>query len=169
MDLSALPSLPFSERGSLPNLAGVYVVTDGDGVVYIGQAKSILHRWRNHHRAVDIVMLPLPRIAWIEEAEEQQRTAIESDMVRRFRPRLNVHGVISVADGADDGRLVGASQAIRELGIPRTSFYRAVNDGRIPVHEVERKPWQKRAVKRFLLSEVMDALGMEQPGRPRKG
>ena len=59
-----------------------------------------------------------------------------------------------------DEKMVGASDAIRILEIPRTSFYRAVNDGRIPVHEVERKPWQKRTVKRFLLSEIRDALDM---------
>lgn len=59
--------------------------------------------------------------------------------------------------------MVGASEAIRVLGIPRTSFYRAVEDGRIPVHEVERKPWQKRPVKRFLLSDVRKALEMDQP------
>lgn len=60
--------------------------------------------------------------------------------------------------------MVGASEAIRALDIPRTSFYRAVNEGRIPVHEEARKPWQKRAVKRFLLSEIRAALEMdEQP------
>lgn len=58
--------------------------------------------------------------------------------------------------------MVGASEAIRELGIPRTSFYRLVEDGRIPVHE-ERKPWQKRAVRRFYLSEIRKALDMEPP------
>ena len=62
--------------------------------------------------------------------------------------------------------MVGASEAIRVLGIPRTSFYRLVEDRRIPVHE-ERKPWQKRPVKRFRLSEVRAALGMEDPRRPR--
>lgn len=64
--------------------------------------------------------------------------------------------------------MVGASEAIRKLDIPRVSFYRAVNDGRIPFHE-ERRPWQKRPVKRFRLSEVRAALGMEQPRRPRPG
>lgn len=59
--------------------------------------------------------------------------------------------------------MVGASEAIRKLGIPRTSFYRAVEDGRIPVHEV-RQPWNRRdKVKRFLLSEIRDALGLEAP------
>ena len=64
--------------------------------------------------------------------------------------------------------MVGASEAIRVLDIPRTSFYRAVKDGRIPVHEVERRPWQKRAVKRFLLSDVRKALDMPTPpaGQP---
>ena len=61
--------------------------------------------------------------------------------------------------------MVGASDAIRILDIPRTSFYRAVNDGRIPVHE-ERKPWQKRSVKRFRLSEVRSALGMDDRPTP---
>lgn len=61
--------------------------------------------------------------------------------------------------------MVGASTVIRTLDIPRVSFYRAVKDGRIPFHE-DRKPWQKRAVKRFLLSEVRKALGMEQPTHP---
>ena len=58
--------------------------------------------------------------------------------------------------------MVGASDVIRELDIPRGSFYRAVNDGRIPFHE-ERNPWQKRPVKRFRVSEVRKALGMEHP------
>jgi hypothetical protein len=59
--------------------------------------------------------------------------------------------------------MVGASEAIRALDIPRTSFYRAVKEGRIPVHE-ERTPWNKRAaVKRFRLSEVRAALEMEPP------
>lgn len=58
--------------------------------------------------------------------------------------------------------MVGASQAIRELGIPRTSFYRLVDEKRIPVHE-ERKPWEKRPRLRFRLSEIRAALDMEPP------
>jgi hypothetical protein len=53
--------------------------------------------------------------------------------------------------------MVGASDVIRELDIPRVSFYRAVNMGLIPFEE-ERKPWQKRAVKRFRLDDVRTAL-----------
>lgn len=57
--------------------------------------------------------------------------------------------------------MVGASEVIRELGIPRTTFYRLIGDKRIPVYE-ERKPWQKRPVKRFQLDEVRTALGMDR-------
>lgn len=58
--------------------------------------------------------------------------------------------------------MVGASQVIRETGIPRTTLYRLVDEKKIPAHE-ERKPWEKRARKRFLLSEVRAALGMDRP------
>jgi predicted DNA-binding transcriptional regulator AlpA len=58
--------------------------------------------------------------------------------------------------------MVGASEVIRETGIPRTTLYRLIDEKKIPAYE-ERKPWQKRAVKRFLLSEVRAALKMEPP------
>jgi predicted DNA-binding transcriptional regulator AlpA len=64
-----------------------------------------------------------------------------------------------------DEPMVGASQVIRETGIPRTTLYRLIEARRIPVHE-ERKPWQKRPVKRFLLSEVRAALDMDRPAPP---
>lgn len=61
--------------------------------------------------------------------------------------------------------MVGASEAIRKLGIPRTNFYRAVKAGKIPVHEV-RQPWNRReVVKRFRLSEVRTALGLDPTPR----
>jgi excisionase family DNA binding protein len=59
--------------------------------------------------------------------------------------------------------MIGASEAIRTLGIPRTTFYRLIEDKRIPVHE-DRKPWQKRTVKRFRISEIRAALKMDDSG-----
>jgi predicted DNA-binding transcriptional regulator AlpA len=40
----------------------------------------------------------------------------------------------------DDEKMVGASAVVRELGIPRSTLYRLVDEKRIPVHR-ERKPW----------------------------
>ena len=54
--------------------------------------------------------------------------------------------------------MVGASEAIRELGIPRTSFYRLIKDGVIVPVQEDRKPWQRRTVKRFRVSEIRKAL-----------
>jgi predicted DNA-binding transcriptional regulator AlpA len=62
----------------------------------------------------------------------------------------------------DDEKMVGASAVVRELGIPRSTLYRLVDEKRIPVHR-ERKPWQKNEVLRFKLSEIRAALKME-PG-----
>ncbi len=61
--------------------------------------------------------------------------------------------------------MIGASQVIRETGIPRTTLYRLIEAKRIPVHE-DRKPWQKRPVKRFRLSEIREALGMPADPTP---
>ncbi len=56
--------------------------------------------------------------------------------------------------------MVGASEAIRTLGIPRSNFYRAIRDGRIPAHPIE-QPWNRRSVVlRFDLAEVREALGL---------
>lgn len=172
MDLTTLPSVPFSDRIALPRKPGVYVVSDSTGVVYVGQAKVIRDRWRNHHRAVDLVTLPDVRIAWIETVELADRLALEGQLTQEHRPRFNnwrryARPAPQAVDFVDDGSpMVGASEAIRVLNIPRTNFYRAVKDGKIPVHEV-RQPWNRREiVKRFRLSEIRDALGLEQPPAP---
>ena len=61
--------------------------------------------------------------------------------------------------------MISASEVISTLKIPRVSFYRALPQGRIPFHE-ERPLWRKRPVRRFRLSEVRKALGMDVPRPP---
>lgn len=171
MDVTTLPSVEFADRRALPRKPGVYVVSDATGVVYVGQAQSIRDRWRNHHRSVDLVTLSDVRIAWTEVASLEERLEIEGHLTARYRPRFNGWRPLTCTAaqpiGEDDGLMVGASEAIRVLGIPRTSFYRAVERGLIPVHEVK-QPWNRRSVvKRFYLSEVRDALGLNPPARPQ--
>ena len=68
--------------------------------------------------------------------------------------------------------MVGAAAVVRELGIPRSTLYRLVNDKVVPVHE-EQKPWHKAPRLRFRLSEVRDALDQMQrrpaPTPPAEG
>lgn len=62
--------------------------------------------------------------------------------------------------------MVGATEVIRETGIPRTTLYRLVEDRKIPAHR-ERKPWQSRGSLRFKLSEVREALErLQNEGSP---
>jgi predicted DNA-binding transcriptional regulator AlpA len=62
-------------------------------------------------------------------------------------------------------KMVGASEVVRELGIPRSTLYRLVEEKRVPVHR-EKKPWQKEPRLRFLLSEVRAALDMDATPGP---
>lgn len=57
--------------------------------------------------------------------------------------------------------MVGATDVIRETGIPRTTLYRLVDEKKIPAHQ-ERKPWQRQARLRFRMSEVRAALAKMQ-------
>lgn len=53
--------------------------------------------------------------------------------------------------------MVGATDVVRETGIPRSTLYRLVDEKKIPAHS-ERKPWQRQARLRFKMSEVRAAL-----------
>ena len=61
--------------------------------------------------------------------------------------------------------MVGATEVIRETGIPRTTLYRLVEDRKIPAHH-ERKPWQTRGRLRFRMSEVRKALAELEAAPP---
>jgi hypothetical protein len=65
-----------------------------------------------------------------------------------------------------DEPMVGATAVVRELGIPRSTLYRLVEDGKIPVHQ-ERQPWHKEPRLKFRISEVKAALGIDADSRPR--
>lgn len=62
--------------------------------------------------------------------------------------------------------LITAAAVVRELGIPASTLYRLVSAGTIPTHPIPRKPWHRREVKGFLLSEVCAAMGIPEPRKP---
>lgn len=87
-----LPSVPLNERNQLPNCAAIYFVIDAnDRVLYVGKAKNLLARWRNHHRIYKLKEIdkdyPI-RIAWqawnTEDLDEAEKSSI-----KRFQPLLN--------------------------------------------------------------------------------
>jgi excisionase family DNA binding protein len=57
----------------------------------------------------------------------------------------------------EDEPLVTAKVIADEFGIPRSTLYRLVADGRVPAHDVT-KPWHDRRQLRFRVSEVRKAI-----------
>lgn len=73
----------------LPQTSGVYFVCNGDQVLYVGQAKNLKSRWKNHHRFDEILdNYPSAEIGWFEAdpnvLDQHEKAAIET-----FKPLLN--------------------------------------------------------------------------------
>ena len=61
------PSVPIFEFRDLPEACGIYVVSDGSRVLYVGQAVNIRQRWASgHHVAIDAIAAGADRIHWHE-------------------------------------------------------------------------------------------------------
>jgi len=87
-----LPSIPLSERKQLPECAAIYFAIDANNrVLYIGKAKNLVARWRNHHRIhkLEEIDQEFPvRLAWQAWNEENLGEA-EKGLIKRFQPLLN--------------------------------------------------------------------------------
>ncbi|HXE85525.1 MAG TPA: helix-turn-helix domain-containing protein [Hyphomicrobiaceae bacterium] len=59
--------------------------------------------------------------------------------------------------------MLSPQDVVRELGIPRSTLYRLVAQNVIPTHPMPQKPWHRRQVQGFLMSEVRAALGIPEP------
>ncbi len=81
----------------LPKLPGVYIMKDALGeVIYVGKAKSLRDRVRSYFSGGDgrySIQYILARIASLEKIvteNEQQAFALESDLIKKFKPRYNI-------------------------------------------------------------------------------
>jgi len=84
-----LPSVPFDEVESLPDRSGVYFAISTEGeILYIGRAKSLLLRWRAHHRAGQLKAIGRVRVAWLLCGLNQYRE-LERQFIDQWQPRLN--------------------------------------------------------------------------------
>jgi hypothetical protein len=74
----------------LPTISAIYRVWHKDHVVYVGQAKNLKQRWKNHHKLHEIIKnYGLDwTIDWVEVAPENLDRA-EAFSFRYFRPKLN--------------------------------------------------------------------------------
>lgn len=91
-NIGELPYVTLSERQQLPDCAAVYFVIDvNDRILYVGQAKNLLARWKNHHRLYKLEQLnqesPV-RLAW-QVCNEEDLSEIEKRLITEYQPLLN--------------------------------------------------------------------------------
>lgn len=85
------------EIKSFPDSFGVYVIKDARGeVIYVGKAVSLRKRVRCYFAAnlasvkTQVMMASARAISFVETASEHEALLLESDLVRRHRPRFNI-------------------------------------------------------------------------------
>lgn len=88
-----LPSLLLSQKSILPACPSIYFVLAERSVLYIGRASNLLSRWKKHHRYAELQQLDNLRIAWMEVSDSQMLPAIETALIKQFKPKLNRTGI----------------------------------------------------------------------------
>lgn len=92
-------SIPFSSIYGMdvPQVAGIYFVSDFRGVLYIGQASNLRRRFYEHlehgrnellNKAINQSVGRL-QCGWIEVSSKNQRNDIEKQLVQAFLPPCN--------------------------------------------------------------------------------
>jgi hypothetical protein len=169
-----LPSIPYTRRGRLPDVPGLYfAVIDDDYVAYVGiSTTSIRQRWAAHNRKRSILELGTVRIAFVAENDTATLRAMEREAIAALAPPLNTQHIPPKTPAApawsmegDGSPLVSAKAVVDALAIPRFALYRLAYEGRIPMHDITRG-WHNRRQIRFRISEVRTALGMDAPTPP---
>ncbi len=92
----ALPYILYKDKANLPNSSGIYYVLNRykREIVYIGRAKNIRSRWKNHHRAWDVGILESIyndgriTIAWEIYAENYLKE-LENRRIQELKPIIN--------------------------------------------------------------------------------
>lgn len=89
---------PIADRvKTLPESPGVYLMKDKDGkIIYIGKAKSLRDRVRNYFANQDTraqIAFLLEKLAFIDTIvteSESQAFVLESDLIKKYKPRYNI-------------------------------------------------------------------------------
>lgn len=92
LDPFQLPSILLAERKQLPDCPAIYFAIDANNrILYVGKAKKLVGRWKNHHRIHKLEEIHREccvRIAWQAWNEEDLDEA-ERSSIKRFQPLLN--------------------------------------------------------------------------------
>ncbi|MFQ3679459.1 MAG: GIY-YIG nuclease family protein [Pseudanabaenaceae cyanobacterium] len=88
-EIFRLPSCTIRTLDRLPAGPGIYYLTAGWRILYVGKSRNLRARWRNHHRYQQFAALhPLGRLHY-RSLPAPQITAYEAQEIQRLHPRWN--------------------------------------------------------------------------------
>lgn len=92
LDPLQLPSVALTDRKQLPTCPAIYFAIDANNrVLYVGKAKNLAARWRNHHRLHKLKEMDQAspvRLAW-QAWNEADLSAAEKSLIVNLQPLLN--------------------------------------------------------------------------------
>lgn len=107
-DPFALPFVLASQKSKLPACPGIYFAIGGPRtILYIGSAKNIRNRWRNHNVYIFLAMAMVDaRIAYVTAQDAGRLHIFEEELIKHFKPVLNAtwnnkRGRLNVLDALD--------------------------------------------------------------------
>jgi hypothetical protein len=127
VDPASLPSLPLRDRRKLPNCPAIYFVLEGDAVIYIGQATSLVLRWQNHDKFKSIKLRTRIRLAWLECSDISLLKGIESALIKAFQPELNKTGIPKVKPAKTPRSVVKSPRAMKRYHFDDQGNFKSPN------------------------------------------
>lgn len=117
LDLSALPSMPLSDRKQLPNVSCIYFAMSSGVVQYIGRSVNLQRRWSHHHQTKRLEQEA--NIAWLEISNPALLPQIEAALIRWFEPPLNrefaSQSILKIEEPLGSERKGGMKNRINDL------------------------------------------------------
>lgn len=85
--LQQLESVSLLHKSQLPEIPAIYLVYQGEKLLYIGRTKNLKQRWLTHHRQKQFTQLEDARIAWFPCTEDAPE--VETTLIELLEPELN--------------------------------------------------------------------------------
>lgn len=110
--------LDFENKGLLPKVPAIYFVLEDEEIVYIGQTKNLVSRWRGHHIAASLANLTGKiSIAWLQCDNTKLLKVLEDTLLATVQPRLN-----HPTQGRFTEKFVGEEKKLRSVRLTDTAW-----------------------------------------------
>lgn len=124
---SSLPSLPITEKGSLPEVSAIYLVWSSNKLLYIGKTSNLKVRFFRHHRLASFLEAGNDvRIGWFQ-VDLNELPSLEGELIELLEPDLNeqipgqVTKVISFRLDDDEFRALQLLKSPDDISLSQTA------------------------------------------------